>query len=199
MYAAFLTGLGTMAGLIIAIGAQNAYLLTQSIRKNHHIKIAVICVIIDVILVSAAVAGIGSVIAGDPLLKKIAAWGGASFLFIYGLLSLRAAFSGRAMKLSDSADTSLKKVVLTTLAVTFLNPHVYIDTFIFIGGVSSQFASQNRLYFAMGACLASMTWFALLTFAGVRLASVFERQITWRMLDVVLCIVMWGVGLTLVI
>jgi len=99
----------------------------------------------------------------------------------------------------NRGDDSLKKVVLTTLAVTVLNPHVYIDTVILLGGISSQFDASNRLMFALGACTASALWFYLLTFAGVRLAPFFSKPLTWKILDISICAVMWSVAVSLII
>jgi len=199
MTAAYMTGLGTTAGLIVAIGAQNAYLLTQSVRKNHHIMIALICTLFDILFISVGVAGVGAYFAQSPQLMNIAAWGGAAFLFAYGFMSLRSAFKSNALELNNKADDSLKKVVLTTLAVTVLNPHVYVDTVVLIGGISAQFDAKSRLSFALGACTASVLWFYLLTFAGVRLAPFFARPLTWRILDLAMCAVMWSVAVSLII
>jgi len=199
MATAFLTGMGTSAGLIIAIGAQNAYLLTQSVRRNHYLIIALICAFFDVLLISVGVAGVGAFLSSSTLLTNIAAWGGALFLFVYGGLSLRSAFSDNALNVMNKADDSLKKVILTTLAVTLLNPHVYIDTVILMGGISAQFEASNRFMFAVGASISSVLWFYILAMAGVRLAPIFSRPLTWRLLDVFVCTVMWGVGISLVI
>ena len=199
MQTAFWTGMGTSAGLIIAIGAQNAYLLTQSVRKNHHITIALICMFFDVLLITVGVAGVGAFLSSSPVLMKVAAWGGASFLFVYGLLSLKSAFSDNALKMMNKSDDSLKKVVLTTLAVTVLNPHVYIDTVVLMGGISAQFEDTNRMMFGIGACLASVLWFYILAVAGVKLAPIFSKPITWRMLDVSVGTIMWAVAITLVV
>jgi len=198
-YTAFLTGLGTSAGLIIAIGAQNAYLLTQSVRKNHHITIALICAIFDVFFISVGVAGVGTFLNGSPILMNIAAWGGALFLFTYGFISFRSAFRSNSLNVLNKADDSLKKVVVTTLAVTLLNPHVYIDTIVLMGGISAQFQDNGRLYYAAGACVASCLWFYVLAFAGSKLQAVFRRPFTWKMLDGAVGLIMWSVGISLII
>ncbi len=109
MQTAFMTGMVTSAGLIIAIGAQNAYLLTQSVRRNHHITIAMICAFFDVLLITVGVAGVGAFLSSSPVLTKVAAWGGASFLFVYGFLALKSAFSDNALNTMNKADDSLKK------------------------------------------------------------------------------------------
>jgi len=199
MQTAFMTGMVTSAGLIIAIGAQNAYLLTQSVRRNHHITIAIICAFFDVLLITVGVAGVGAFLASSPVLMKVAAWGGASFLFVYGFLALKSAFSDNALTIMNKTDDSLKKVVFTTLAVTLLNPHVYIDTVVLMGGISAQFEEGNRMMFGIGAALSSVIWFAILAFAGVKLAPIFSKPFTWRMLDVSVGTVMWAVAATLII
>lgn len=196
---AFLTGMGTSAGLIMAIGAQNTYILTQSVRKNHHVTIGILCALFEVILISAGVAGVGSFLSASPLFTKIAAWAGAGFLFVYGCFSLRSAFRKSSMNLLDKPGDSLKKVVLTTIAVTLLNPHVYIDTVLLMGGIASQFESSSRLMFGIGACTASLIWFYLLTFAGLRLAPLFSRPLTWKLLDVSVCVIMWSIGISLIV
>lgn len=198
-YTAFLTGMGTSAGLIIAIGAQNAYLLTQSVRKNHHITIALICAIFDVLLISVGVAGVGTFLNGNQLLMNIAAWGGALFLFSYGFMSFRSLFKSNSLNVLNKSDDSLKKVVLTTLAVTLLNPHVYIDTIVLMGGISAQFQDNARLYYAIGACASSIIWFYLLATAGAKLQGFFKKPLTWKMLDGAMGVIMWSVGLSLII
>jgi L-lysine exporter family protein LysE/ArgO len=138
-------------------------------------------------------------VAKSPLMTKIAAWGGAAFLFTSGLMCLRSAIAGNKMNLSDKPADSVKKVVITSLAVTLLNPHVYIDTILLMGGISAQFEPDARVYYALGAVCASILWFYLLSFAGVKLAPLFSRKSTWRVLDAGMCSIMWAVGLSLII
>jgi L-lysine exporter family protein LysE/ArgO len=199
MAAAFITGMGTSAGLIIAIGAQNAYLLTQSVRGNHYMVIAALCMFFDVLLISVGVAGVGAYVSTSPLLLKIAAYGGAAFLFAYGAMSLKSAFKSNTMTLAETTDDSLKKVVFTTLAVTLLNPHVYLDTIVLMGGISAQYQDSSRIMFGAGACLASILWFYILAVAGVKLATIFSKPFTWRVLDITMCTVMWTIAASLVI
>jgi L-lysine exporter family protein LysE/ArgO len=195
---AFFSGFGTGAGLIIAIGAQNAYLLTLGVRKNHHIAAALICAFFDVLLIMIGVTGVGAALASSETLSLYAAWGGAVFLFWYGLSSLKSAFNSNIMEVMDKKNDTLKKVVLTTMAVTLLNPHVYIDTVLLVGSISTKFGS-DRIVFGIGACLASVSWFAVLTFLGTALSKYFARPMTWRVLDFSVCMIMWGVGASLVI
>lgn len=198
-HTAFLTGMGTSAGLIMAIGAQNAYLLTQSVRKNHHLTIALICAILDVLLISVGVAGVGTFLNGNPALMKLAAWGGAAFLFAYGTFSFRSAFRTNSMNLLEASDDSLKKIIISTLAVTLLNPHAYLDTVVLLGSISSQYHELNRVLFAAGACIASVIWFYSLAFTGTKLQRIFRKPVTWKVLDGAVGTIMWTIGLSLVL
>jgi len=195
---AFLSGFGTGAGLIMAIGAQNAYVLTQGVRKNHHLTVAIICAIFDVSLIMIGVTGVGSFLSGSETLTSVAAWGGALFLFWYGFNSLKSALRSNSLSLLETKDETLKKVVLTTLAVTVLNPHVYIDTVLLVGSISTKFG-EDSLIFGAGASTASVAWFFSLVFAGTLLSKYFAKPITWRILDFTVCLIMWGVGASLII
>ncbi|WP_277656742.1 LysE/ArgO family amino acid transporter [Seleniivibrio woodruffii] len=196
---AFVSGFSTGAGLIIAIGAQNAFVLTQSVKRNHHFKVALICAFFDVLFIMTGVAGVGSYVASNPTLMAWATWGGALFLYWYGFLSLKSAFSHRKMELSDETDSSVKKTLLATIAVTVLNPHVYLDTVLLVGSISAGFMGNGRYVFGLGASTASVLWFFALVLFGSALARVFARPIVWRILDGVVCCTMWGVATSLII
>ncbi len=199
MIAPFIQGFGTGGGLIVAIGAQNAFVLSQGVRRNHHLIIALICIICDAIFISAGVAGFGGAVSSNPILSQWVTWGGAGFLFFYGLGSLRSALRGGSMDTSDRAVRTLRAVIITTLAVTLLNPHFYLDTVILLGGVSSQFHGQSRLYFLVGAISASTLWFISLSLGGQLLAPLFKKQISWRILDSFVCATMWTIAVSLII
>ena len=145
-------GFGTGGGLIVAIGAQNAFVLSQGVRRNHHLIIALICIVCDAVFISAGVAGFGTAVSTNPTLSQWVAWGGAGFLFFYGLRSLRSALRGGSMDISDRTVKTLRAAIITTLAVTLLNPHFYLDTVILLGSVSNQFHGESRLYFWVGGC-----------------------------------------------
>ena len=130
MIAPFIQGFGAGGGLIVAIGAQNAFVLSQGVRGNHHVTIAFICILCDAIFITAGVAGIGGSVSANPILAQWVAWGGAGFLFVYGCGSLRSAVKGGSLETSDRTVLSLSAAILTTLAVTLLNPHFYLDTVI---------------------------------------------------------------------
>jgi L-lysine exporter family protein LysE/ArgO len=198
MIAPFIQGFGTGGGLIVAIGAQNAFVLSQGVRRNHHLIIALICIVCDAVFISAGVAGFGTAVSANPVLSQWVTWGGAGFLFFYGWGSLRSALRGGSLDKSDRAVRSLKAAVITTLAVTLLNPHFYLDTVILLGGVSSQFHGNNRIYFWAGAVSASTMWFISLSVGGQMLAPAFKKQISWRILDSLVCATMWAIAVSLI-
>jgi L-lysine exporter family protein LysE/ArgO len=198
MLLTFLKGFGAGGGLIIAIGAQNAFVLSQGVRKNHYIIIPLICAVCDALLIALGVTGMGSLIASSKTLSLIAGIGGAAFLFLYGIGSFRSAIKGGALSASQKVTTSLKKVVFTTLAVTLLNPHVYLDTVILLGSISSQFKQPGHLFFGAGAMLASFVWFFSLSLGGKMLAPFFTKQLSWRILDTIVGIVMWVIALSVI-
>jgi L-lysine exporter family protein LysE/ArgO len=194
MFLAYVQGMAVGAGLIIAIGAQNAFVLTQGIRRQHHLLVAAICFSCDTVLIVVGVAGVGRAVAGRPLLQLAAAWAGAVFLFAYGARALSAAMATNALKANRGRPASLQEVVATTLAVTLLNPHVYLDTVLLLGGISSQFAHEERFFFALGACSASCLWFFSLSIGGTLLAPIFAKPGAWRLLDLFVCGSMWTVA-----
>jgi L-lysine exporter family protein LysE/ArgO len=199
MITPFIQGFGTGGGLIVAIGAQNAFVLSQGVRRNHHFIVALICIVCDAVFISVGVAGFGRAVSTNPTLSQLAAWGGAGFLFFYGLRSLRSALRGGSMDISDRSMRTLRAAIFTTFAVTLLNPHFYLDTVILLGSVSSQFHGENRLYFWVGAVSASTLWFISLSLGGQMLAPLFKKQISWRILDSVVCATMWALAVSLII
>lgn len=198
MIAPFIQGFGAGGGLIVAIGAQNAFVLSQGVRGNHHVIIALICIFCDAVFITAGVAGIGGTVSANPALAQWVAWGGAGFLFVYGCGSLRSAIRGGSLETSDRAVLSLGAAILTTLAVTLLNPHFYLDTVILLGGISSRFHGENRLLFWAGAVSASTLWFICLSLGGQMLAPIFRKQISWRILDTLVWATMWIIAASLI-
>ena len=199
MIAPFMQGFGAGGGLIVAIGAQNAFVLSQGVRCNHHLAIALICILCDAIFITAGVAGIGGAVSANPILAQWVSWGGAGFLFVYGCGSLRSALKGGSLEASDGTVLSLGAAILTTLAVTLLNPHFYLDTVILLGSISSRFDGENRLFFWAGAVSASTLWFICLSLGGQMLAPVFKKQISWRILDTLIWATMWMIAASLVV
>lgn len=198
MLLTFLKGLGTGAGLIIAIGAQNAFVLSQGVRKNHVLTIALICSFSDVLLISIGVSGIGTLVSQSEQLRSFATIGGAVFLFWYGCRSFLSAWNGGSIKAEESSLNTLKGVTISTLAVTFLNPHIYLDTIVLMGSISSTFQGTGRYIFGAGAILASFIWFFSLSFGGRALAPYFEKPAAWRFLDTLIGVIMWTIALTLI-
>jgi L-lysine exporter family protein LysE/ArgO len=194
----FFTGMATGAGLIIAIGAQNAFVLTQGIRKQHRFTVALICSLCDALLIGAGVAGMGSLIEQSPLLLQIAGGGGALFLFIYGLKNLFSAIRAeQELEGTEIVATSRRQVILTTLALTLLNPHVYLDTVVLLGSISATFVGQGRYLFGAGAISMSFLWFFILAYGSGILAPLFKKAITWRILNTLIFLVMWSIAFKL--
>lgn len=182
-----LAGAGTGLGLIVAIGAQNAWVLRQGIRREHIGTVIALCALADMALIALGTAGIGALTSAAPWLLTVLRWGGVLYLVLFALRSFRSA--ARPGRLEAQAPSSARSVVLTTLALTFLNPHVYLDTVLMVGGIANQFG-QLRWAFAAGAMLASAVWFTLLGLGARALAGVLDRPSTWRLLDAGVGIVM---------
>ncbi len=198
MLVQFAQGFGMGGGLIVAIGAQNAYVLSQAVRKNYILIIPLICIVCDAVLIAVGVSGVGTMVAESPRLAGLATWGGAAFLFWYGARALKSALQGGSLEADRAAAPTLKAAVLATLAVTLLNPHVYLDTIILLGSVSGQYSKTGRIVFGVGAISASILWFFFLSFGGRMLAPLFRRPFAWRVLDGLVCTVMWSIALSLV-
>ena len=197
-FASYIQGLGLMGGLIVAIGAQNAYVLSQGIRGNYCLSVALFCLAADMLLCAVGVSGVGAALALNPALREAAGWGGAAFLILYGLRSLRSAMRGGSLDAEAEAGACTRKTVLLTLvAVTFLNPHFYLDTVVLLGSVSSRLASGERLSFYLGGVTASAVWFFGITFGGRFLAPLFRRRSSWRILDGVVALTMWTIAASL--
>ena len=186
------------AGLIIAIGAQNAFVLSQGVRRNYPLLIALICWWCDCVLILSGMAGLGKAVSTHPQWIRLAAWGGAVFLMVYGFRSLRSALAGGHLETSNAPVGTARAAVLTTLAVTLLNPHVYLDTVVLLGSLSGQFQGAGRYAFAAGAILASFVWFFSLSLGARLLEPLFRRPVAWRVLDSLVCLTMWCIAASLV-
>ena len=212
-----LAGLGLGLSLIVAIGAQNVFVLRQGIRREHVLAVVAICAISDAVLIIAGVAGLGFVISAAPWLVVIARWAGALFLLTYGLLAARRAWTGSDVALdaetTDAAAsttplvsggtttlprTRLAPVVLTVLALTWLNPHVYLDTVLMLGSIAATHG-EERWLFAAGAVAASILWFTALGFGARYLGRWLRTPRSWRVLDAVIAVVMITIAVSLVL
>jgi L-lysine exporter family protein LysE/ArgO len=181
---AFIQGLALSAGLIMAIGAQNAHVLRCGLRRQHVGLTVAACIAIDAVLICLGVAGMGVLVQASPLLLAVAKWGGAAFLLWYGLRSFRAAFAGDAMQLAAAPAVPVRQALLAVAALSLLNPHVYLDTVVLLGAIGGAFPAQARPSFALGAICTSVLWFGMLGYGATRLASVFARPLAWRCIDV---------------
>ncbi len=192
--AALLAGLATGLSLIVAIGAQNAFVLRQGLRQEGVGAVVLVCAASDVVLILAGVAGVGALLERAPGLVEVARWAGAAFLVAYGLMAARRAVVGGRLAVDDRGTRrSLWPVVATALALTWLNPHVYLDTVILLGSVAGSYGDA-RWAFAGGAVVASMAWFAGLGYGARVLRPVFARPAAWRVLDAAVAVVMLAIA-----
>ena len=195
---AFSNGLLIAAGLIMVIGAQNAYVLQQGLLKNHVFTLCTICFAADAMLIIAGVAGLGGYIVRYPLILKTAAFLGAGILLFYACKSLRAAFRAEALTAPAGAgQTARGPAVATLLALTFLNPHVYLDTVLLIGSISAQYQGAALTAFTAGAVSASGLWFYSLGYCAKTLSPVLARPSAWRKLNIAIALIMLLVAFSL--
>lgn len=198
MWQSYLNGLLVAFGLIMAIGTQNAFVLAQSLRREHHLPVAAFCVVCDALLVAAGVFGLATILAQNPLLLSVARWGGAVFLLWYGTQALRRAFANSSLEQSAGQTArSLKAVMLSALAVTLLNPHVYLDTVLLIGSLGAQQSVPGA--YVIGAASASLLWFFTLALGAAWLAPWLARPGTWRLLDLLVAVMMYTVAVQLIV
>lgn len=193
MFATIFQGFWVSFGLIVAIGAQNAYVLKQGLLKQHVFWVCLVCFLCDFSLLSLGVLGFGSLIDKNTTFKLVLAVFGALFLCWYGFRSLRSAYLGKSqLTLDDNhATQSLKKTIATTLALTLLNPHVYLDTLVLVGTIASPLTSAQKPLFLIGAVTASALWFFGLGYGARLLIPYFQKAKTWQILDALIGIIMW--------
>nr|WP_322868027.1 LysE/ArgO family amino acid transporter [Aquicoccus sp. G2-2]MEA1112879.1 LysE/ArgO family amino acid transporter [Aquicoccus sp. G2-2] len=193
----FTAGFSLGLSLILAIGAQNAFVLRQGLRREHVLATVLICALSDAALIAAGVGGFGALATALPGLDRAMRLFGAVFLLAYGARALWAAWRGGAMlETSGAARHSLKGVALTVLALTWLNPHVYLDTVVLLGAVSAQYPHQTG--FALGAITASFAFFFTLGYGARVLTPLFARPAAWRVLDALVALIMWAIAFSLV-
>ena len=183
--------------LIAAIGAQNAFVLRQGIRREHVLPVVALCTVSDVVLISAGIAGVGALISAHPSALNIAKFGGALFLVGYGLLAARRAWRPSSLTPSEAAPTRLIEALLTCAALTFLNPHVYLDTVVLLGALANEHRDERWL-FGVGAVAASAVWFVSLGLGARRLSGLFAKPMTWRILDTLIAATMIGLGVAMI-
>ncbi|SHH09565.1 LysE/ArgO family amino acid transporter [Massilia sp. CF038] len=180
----FLNGLGLGAGLIMAIGAQNIHVLRTGLRREHIGLTVLTCILVDASLIALGVAGVGTLVQSSPTLLAVAKWGGAAFLFWYGVRSWRSVFATGSVQLApDQVRTSRRQAFLSVLALSLLNPHVYLDTVVLLGAIGGGFAPAGRPAFAAGAMCASVLWFTALGYGAKALSRLFARPVAWKWID----------------
>ena len=191
---------GFLAGfaLIAAIGAQNAFVLRQGIRREHVLPVVALCIVADMTLIALGIAGVGALVSAHPGALAIAKYGGAAFLLCYGLLAARRAWKPSTLKPADAAPARLGPVLATCAALTFLNPHVYLDTVVLLGALANE-QGDGRWLFGLGAAVASTVWFTGLGFGARRLARFFATPRTWRVLDGFVAATMFALGISLAV
>jgi L-lysine exporter family protein LysE/ArgO len=182
--------------LIAAIGAQNAFVLRQGIRREHVLPVVALCTVSDILLITAGIAGVGVLISAHPSALNIAKFGGALFLVGYGLMAARRAWRPSSLTPSESVPARLIDVLLTCAAMTFLNPHVYLDTVVLLGALANEHRDERWL-FGIGAVTASAVWFVSLGLGARRLAGLFATPLTWRILDSLIAVMMIALGVSL--
>jgi L-lysine exporter family protein LysE/ArgO len=198
---AALAGLGLGLSLIIAIGAQNAFVLRQGLRREHVMLVVAICAISDLVLIAIGIGGGGLLFTAVPWLVEVVRWVGAAFLLVYGLLAARRAL--RPSRLdpaaagAPSAPSGLA-VAVTCIALTWLNPHVYLDTVVLLGSIASTHGDA-RWAFGAGAGLGSILWFSTLGFGARLLGPLFARPVAWRVLDAIIAVVMLALAVSLAV
>lgn len=194
----FLAGLGTGLALIVAIGAQNAFVLKQGLLRQHVFAICAFCAVSDAVLIAAGVAGADTLAARAPGFLVAMRWGGAAFLLWYGARAMQAAWrGGEALRASGVAPPGLAVTLGTIAALTWLNPHVYLDTVMLLGAVSAN--QPDRLAFALGAMSGSVLFFFSLGYGARLLAPIFARPVAWRLLDVAVGLTMWTIAGSLIL
>lgn len=179
--------------LIAAIGAQNAFVLRQGIRREHVMAVVAMCTVSDVVLIAAGIGGVGALIAAHPGALDVARFGGAAFLIGYGVLAAKRAWRPASLNPSEATPARLAEVLVTCAALTFLNPHVYLDTVVLLGAIANEHA-DGRWLFGLGAVTASAVWFTGLGLGARRLAGLFAAPRTWRLLDALIAVTMITLG-----
>tara|TARA_B110000977_G_scaffold195808_1_gene274958 strand:+ start:32 stop:628 length:597 start_codon:yes stop_codon:yes gene_type:complete len=195
----FIAGFSLGISLILAIGAQNAFVLKQGLKKHHVFVVCFICALSDAVLIAAGIAGFGFIVQQYPQIEQLARYAGAVFLVAYGLKSFYSAFTlSHSMDAEGELLSSVYKTILTCLAFTWLNPHVYLDTMVLLGSISTQYEGA-KLLFAFGAIFGSFVFFFSLGYGARILIPIFEKPISWKILEFVIGLVMIFIAASLVL
>jgi L-lysine exporter family protein LysE/ArgO len=180
----FLTGFGASLGLIVAIGAQNAFVLRQGIKREWVLPVVLVCLVSDAVLIFAGVAGIGALVQEAPAVLAVIRWVGAAFLLAYALFAARRAVRPGTLEAAGTrGNGTMLSALVTTVALTWLNPHVYLDTLVLLGSLANAQGDTGRWWFGIGAAAASALWFPVIGFGARGLSGFFARPASWRVLD----------------
>ncbi|MET1132589.1 MAG: LysE/ArgO family amino acid transporter [Aeromicrobium sp.] len=198
MLNAFMTGMVTGLSLIVVIGAQNAFVLRQGVRRAHVGVVVAICAVSDLVLILAGVAGIGAIVDRAGWVIDVVTWLGVAFLVWYGIGSIRRAFRPEQLDAAGRAAGTVRAIVLQVLALTWLNPHVYLDTVVLLGSIAQTHGPVGRWWFGAGASVGSVLWFSALGFGATRLAPLLARPRAWQVLDLLIGLVMFVIAASLV-
>ena len=195
---ALIPGFFTGLSLIVAIGAQNAFVIRQGLLRSHVLLVVIVCSISDALLIVLGTGGLGKVVQSNPNLLTFIRWFGVVYLTWFGIKSLRSAFKENQLLATGQAEISWKRILTTVLALTYLNPHVYLDTVIFVGSIANQFEG-DKWFFALGASIASVVWFSTIGFGARAASHLMSKPIFWRILDISIALIMFSIALTLAI
>lgn len=198
MTPAFISGLLLGLSLIIAIGAQNAFVLRQGLTGRFVLPVALVSALLDATLIVLGVAGLGALLESVPFLLGLVRWLGAGYLVWFGIASLRRARSDQSMSVSGTGPATLASVLLSTATFSLLNPHVYLDTVVFLGAFAAQFG-DSRWWFALGACLASIVWFFSLAYGAKALSRYVKNPRFWKILDSTIAVFMFALAIALIV
>jgi L-lysine exporter family protein LysE/ArgO len=185
----FLTGLS----LIIAIGAQNAFVIRQGLTKKYVLLTVLICAFSDALLIALGASGLGALIKSNKNILEVVRWFGVVYLLWFAIKSARSVFRNASLNAAGEASGDIKNVVFTVLALTFLNPHVYLDTVILLGSISNQFNS-DKWFFVLGAMIASFTWFTAIGFGAKSASRFMSKPIFWKILDSIIAAIMLSIA-----
>jgi L-lysine exporter family protein LysE/ArgO len=197
MITTYFTGFTLMATLIMPIGLQNAFVLNQGIRKQHHLFVATFCSLSDALFMSVGVWGGATLFSAYPWLLLTITVLGSLFMMVYGWQCLWRAWQGGGSIETDSKKRSFKMIVLACFAFTFLNPHVYIDTIVILGGFAANLLVEERFYFVLGGISASFVWFFGLALLGAKFAHILGSAKAQRFIDTIIGLLMWVLALYL--
>jgi L-lysine exporter family protein LysE/ArgO len=193
---ALLSGFAAGLSLIVAIGAQNAFVIKQGLMRSHVFLVVSVCALSDAGLIALGVGGLGQIIQAHPRILEFIRWVGVLYLAWFGIKSARSAYSSQSLELRNESQKSALKVFITVLTFTFLNPHVYLDTVIFLGIIANQFGA-NRWFFATGAAIASLCWFSTIGFGAKAASRFMTNPLFWKILDVVIAAIMFALATSL--